>query len=256
MAAPVEKPDPEALKAAELIAKVVDQELFGGAGDSVDIGKFARLIAGYDSVRYYLDHMDGARLFPAVKQLYEHALTLRAHEGLIMEFGVASGRTLTQIANGVGGAKVHGFDSFKGLPEDWKFGRGKGNFARPEPPPVPPNAELVIGYYSETVEGFAAAHQQPVSFMHIDCDLYSSTAEVLTAFTPHIAPGTVVVFNEYFNYPGWQRHEFKAWQEFVARTGARYRYVACNRRHQQVVVVVDEAPAFRFADRLRKLPAA
>ena len=50
-------------------------------------------------------------------------------------------------------------------------------------------------------------------------------------------------------------HEYKAWQEFVRDTGTRYRYIACNRRHQQVTVVVDEAPAFQFAGKLRPLPA-
>ena len=29
----------------------------------------------------------------------------------------------------------------------------------------------------------------------------------------------MIVFDEYFNYPGWRGHEFKAFQEFVAETG-------------------------------------
>ena len=28
-----------------------------------------------------------------------------------------------------------------------------------------------------------------------------------------------MVFDEYFNYPGWEDHEHRAWTEFVARTG-------------------------------------
>jgi hypothetical protein len=39
----------------------------------------------------------------------------------------------------------------------------------------------------------------------------------------------------------------------VAASGARYRYVACNARHQQVAVVVESNPTFAFADRLRPL---
>jgi hypothetical protein len=49
-----------------------------------------------------------------------------------------------------------------------------------------------------------------------------------------LQPGTVLVFDEYFNYPGWERHEFKAWREFAAAHGVDYEYVAYAR--QQVTV--------------------
>jgi hypothetical protein len=49
-----------------------------------------------------------------------------------------------------------------------------------------------------------------------------------------LQPGTVLVFDEYFNYPGWERHEFKAWREFAAAHGVDYEYVAYAR--QQVMV--------------------
>jgi hypothetical protein len=241
---------------AQDIAETLDQHLFGGVGDSLDIVKMARLISGYESAQYYIRHMGGARTFNAPKPLYDHALSIRQIEGLVLEFGVASGRTLAQISAGVNGAKVYGFDGFKGLPENWKFGRGQGAFARTDLPPVPANAELVIGWFADTLPGFVAQHQDPVSFLHVDCDLYSSTVDILTNLRPHIAPGTVIVFNEYYNYPGWQQHEIKAWHEFVRETGTRYRYVNCNRRHQQVTVIVEEAPAFGFANKLRRLPNA
>jgi hypothetical protein len=49
-----------------------------------------------------------------------------------------------------------------------------------------------------------------------------------------LQPGTLIVFDEYFNYPNWERHEFKAWQEFVARHKITYEYLAFAR--QQVAV--------------------
>jgi hypothetical protein len=70
--------------------------------------------------------------------------------------------------------------------------------------------------------------------MHIDCDLYSSTVDILTGLVKHMRPGTVVLFDEYFNYPGWERHEFKAWKEFVSAHGVKYEYLAYAR--QQVLV--------------------
>jgi hypothetical protein len=46
--------------------------------------------------------------------------------------------------------------------------------------------------------------------------------------------GTVIVFDEYFNYPNWEHHEFKAWQEFVEQHRVQYDYLAYAR--QQVAV--------------------
>ena len=44
----------------------------------------------------------------------------------------------------------------------------------------------------------------------------------------------MIVFDEYFNYPGWERHEFKAWQEFVAEHAIDYAYLGYAR--QQVAL--------------------
>lgn len=253
-AVPPPPPAPEAPDPDAALAEAIFQHIFGGHGDSVDIRKMARLIAGWESARYYLAHMDGAQLFNAPRPLYDHALDARRIAGLTLEFGVASGRTIRHIAARTAGT-VHGFDAFQGLPEAWKFGRGKGAFARAAPPAVPANVELVIGWFADTLPGFAAAHPEPISFLHVDCDLYASTVEILAHLGTHIAPGTVVVFNEYFNYPGWEHHEIKAWKEFVARAGATYRYLACNARHQQVSLLVEENPLFRFRDKLRPFAA-
>ena len=50
-------------------------------------------------------------------------------------------------------------------------------------------------------------------------------------------PGTVILFDEYFNFPNWERHEFKAFQEFVENYGIKYTYLAFAR--QQVAVRVE-----------------
>ena len=46
----------------------------------------------------------------------------------------------------------------------------------------------------------------------------------------------MIVFDEYFNYPNWRNHEYKAWQEFVSEAGLDYEYLAFA--HNQVVVRV------------------
>lgn len=189
------------------------------------------------SAAFVQEKMVGARTFPSPRETLEHALSLAPDGGMTLEFGVYSGTTLTQIAEARGGVGVYGFDSFAGLPEDWRAGFCRGTFAVESPPQVP-GAELVIGWFADTLPGFLAAHPGPVDVLHLDADLYSATATVLAAVGPRLRPGSVVIFDEYLNHPGWQHGEHQAWSEYVASSGLRFRYEALTHDHEQVVVVV------------------
>ncbi len=49
-------------------------------------------------------------------------------DGLILEFGVYKGETINFIASKLRDKVIYGFDSFEGLPEDWRSGFPKGTF--------------------------------------------------------------------------------------------------------------------------------
>ena len=53
-----------------------------------------------------------------------------------------------------------------------------------------------------------------------------------------LVAGTIIVFDEFFNYPGWQQHEYRAWQEFVSRTGIEFEYLGYTASHEQVIARV------------------
>jgi hypothetical protein len=55
---------------------------------------------------------------------------------------------------------------------------------------------------------------------------------------PRLRPGSIVVFDEYFNYPGWEEHEHRAWMEYVELEGLRFGYEGYTVDHEQVVVRV------------------
>ena len=196
------------------------------------------------SARFVRDAMRGARTFPDPSETLDHALALAPRGGLALEFGVWSGSTLRRIAAARGGERVHGFDSFEGLPEDWRAGFGTGTFAVAEPPDVP-GAELVVGWFADTLPGFLAEHPGPVDLLHVDADLHSSAATVLEHVGPRLRPGSVIVFDEYLNHAGWEDGEHRAWTEHVARSGLDFVYEAFTHDHEQVVVVVSSpgAPA-------------
>jgi predicted O-methyltransferase YrrM len=195
-----------------------------------------------EAAAYVKERMPKALYFMEREPLLRYAVDRVTRPGLFLEFGVFSGKSIWVIAQRTPNV-VHGFDSFEGLPEDWTGNKDpKGQYSTGgRLPEVPPNVRLYKGWFSHTLPAFLQAHPDDVAFMHVDCDLYSSTREVLEATALQIREGTVIVLDDYFNFPGWKNHEFKALQEFAGRTGLQYEYVGYARH--QVALVVRRAPS-------------
>lgn len=193
-----------------------------------------------ESAAFVRTEMVSARSFPNPTATLEHGLSLMAGDGMALEFGVYNGSTLKIIAADCPDRKVFGFDSFAGLPEDWRPGFPAGAFTAGGVPEVA-GAEMVVGWFSDTLPGFLAENPEPVDFLHVDADLYSSTRTVFDLVGPRLRPGSVIVFDEYFNYPGWADHEHRAWSEHVARTGLSFRYEAYTLDNEQVVVRITDS---------------
>ncbi len=210
------------------------------------------------SLDYIEAYMPDALMFRDRWELLLFAAREAPASGLMLEFGVADGASLRYVAGRVA-RPFHGFDSFEGLPEDWagtyerkgKFGRG-GTL-----PEVPGNVTLHRGWFTDTLPPFLAAQgDQPVACLHVDCDIYSSTVTVLRQLAPRLRAGTVIVFDEYFNYPNWQRHEWRAFQEFVRDTGTGYAYLGFAEKNGHVAVRLGERSTEASRLAAEKLAAA
>lgn len=197
------------------------------------------LEAGRSSAQLVLTEMMSAKHHALPHELLREALREAPTDGMILEFGVATGNTLGVIVDERPGQPTFGFDSFQGLPERWREGFDAGEFTM-EPPQVD-GADLIIGWFEDTLPKFLYEHEGSVGFLHVDCDLYSSTKTVLDLVGERLVPGTVVVFDEYFNYPGWQQHEYRAWKEYVARTGTEFEYLGLSMDDEQVSLRVTRA---------------
>jgi SAM-dependent methyltransferase len=200
-----------------------------------DLGDALDRLATATTAELVARSMTAARTFDHPHDTLRWALSQAPPDGLALEFGVGAGTTLRIITPTRPRGTVFGFDSFKGLPETWRTHFDAGTFAV-DAPPVVPHAELVIGLFEDTLPVWAAEHPEPLAFLHLDADLYSSTATVLEHIGDRLVDGTIVVFDEYFNYPGWPDHEHRAWTEFVERSGVGFAYVAYTRDDEQVVV--------------------
>jgi Methyltransferase domain len=143
----------------------------------------------------------------------------RSVAGLAMEFGVFQGITLRHIAKAIGpNRRVIGFDTFEGLPDDWGALLQKGTFATNRPSfDGFPNVSLEVGRIENTLPKYLECNSQPISLIHIDCPYYEINVFILERVLPLMPPNSVVVFDEYYGYPSYEDHEFKAWSEIRAR---------------------------------------
>ena len=156
-----------------------------------------------------------------------------AGEGLMCEFGVATGRYLRDMASMVPHRKFYGFDSWQGLPEAWDQAAPAGSFKCDMPTDMPPNVELVVGLFQDSLIPFLGQHQEPFAFIHFDADLYSSTKYVLQTINPWVHD-TLMMFDQIFDQVPGERyrrdHEGRAFQDYLDETGINCALVGRHKR--------------------------
>jgi hypothetical protein len=181
-----------------------------------------------------------------------------------LEFGVHEGKDIARIAGFVrakdsqsstnDASIVYGFDSFEGLPEAWengqKDGQGKtlfvaGKFGMEGKAPemevlkrslklakhgeieIEPNVRFQKGWFQDTVFPFFEHHSEPIAFIHADADLYGSTMTFLEEICRRqlLVKGSVICFDEFWNYESWQHGEYKAWSEIAETYNLQFEYL-------------------------------
>lgn len=203
-------------------------------------------MARREAAVYVREHMVAAAMYSDRWDLLEAALAEAPADGLCLEFGVEKGASANFIArrlNGRTDATLHAFDSFEGLPEAWQgTHEARGSFGLGGAiPKLLSNIMVHKGWFADTLPEFCERSQNSrISLLHIDCDLYSSTATVLSHAGNLLQAGAIIVFDEYFNYHGWQNHEFKAWQEFAAARSLKYAYRGFCARGGHVFLRVED----------------
>ena len=89
------------------------------------------------------------------------------------------------------------------------------------------NIEVHKGWFHDSLPKFLDDHDgTPVAFVHADADLYSSTLTFLRLICERrlFRKGSVIVFDEFWNYPNWENGEYKAWLEIVNEFGLEFKY--------------------------------
>ncbi len=172
-------------------------------------------------------HFSLPRLAASKLDVFEAAAgDLRDSQVLYLEFGVAFGdsiRTWCQLLRNPR-AKLHGFDSFEGLPEGFD-GHEKGDLSTAgKVPRIEDNrVSFFKGWFDETLAHYTFPAYERL-FINCDADLYSSTKTILAYVGPHLKPAVYLYFDEFQS----REHEIKAFAEFLAETGLRFEVVAAT----------------------------
>ena len=223
-------------RASEIIRRILRKLIETVITDLDLMSQFRGIMS---SVEFEHDHLSNATGFKGRTDLLRWTVDqIKGSDGLFLEFGVYKGDSINQLADLKPDVVWHGFDSFVGLPEDWTLGAKAGAFdVRGKLPPVRSNVRLIPGFYDRTLDAFVARHRgEKVAFLHIDCDLYSSTKTVLNALKDMLVPGTIILFDELINYTGWQDQEYRAFMEYVAENDGSFEYIGYVRTSCRVAV--------------------
>jgi hypothetical protein len=143
---------------------------------------------------------------------------------LYLEFGVFQGASLRAwtklLRNPL--SQLHGFDSFEGLPEAWNAYNPQGKFATQGSMLQidDPRVVLHMGWFHETLPDFVLPEHDRL-LVHIDADLYSSAKYVLERLQDDIRPGTIILFDEFYDH----MHELRAFSEFLASSHMTFRFL-------------------------------
>jgi len=176
-----------------------------------------------------IQNIPNIKTYP-LNYIFENIKLKHKPNTLWLEFGVASGNTINYISQFTNDS-VYGFDSFKGLPEKWRDGFNKGAFNRNgNLPKVNPNVVLIKGWFNETLPNFILTQDKKISFIHVDCDLYSSTKYIFDTLKDYIDNDCVIIFDELVNYPGFDgpTGELKAFYEFITENDVNYEWIGMN----------------------------
>lgn len=191
-----------------------------------------------------MDESDPSKLveerIKTLKAEFEHCMALCNDQGWFLEFGVYEGRTINLCSSLRPDSTFYGFDSFEGLPEKWVMSQTKTidekYFALDHLPKVNNNVNLIPGFFDQSLPSWIKDNldsNSTISWLHIDCDLYSSAKSVLNLLNDYIVEGTVIRFDELVDwryegfktiyphtkpkpkYPNWRDGEWKAVNEWM-----------------------------------------
>ena len=164
-----------------------------------------------------------------------------SNDNIFLEFGVYKGDSIKLFSKFLSkdGLKIYGFDSFQGLEEDWiaKDYNPKGTFSLKDTNlKIPKNVEIIKGKVQDTLDKFLKKNsEKKIIFAHMDMDTYTPTKYALNKIKPFLQKGSIILFDELYNFPSWKNHEYKALKEVFNEN--EYKFVAFANRQASIEIL-------------------
>ncbi len=162
------------------------------------------------------------------------------NKSLFLEFGVFKGDSINLFGKNLKkiNGEIFGFDSFKGLKDEWitdEF-HPTGTFdLKGNKPSVENNVKLIDGWVEETLKNFLSNNTKKIAFIHFDLDTYESTSFVLKSLKKDLQPGTIILFDEFYGFPNWEKYEYKAFKEEIEQN--KFKYIAFGSRQACIKII-------------------
>jgi O-methyltransferase len=168
---------------------------------------------------------------------YVHDSFIKGEPVDYLEFGVFQGDSIRLWVNlnTHKDSRFFGFDSFEGLPVEWRAGQEKGHFdVHGLTPRIDDQrVNFVKGWFENTIPPFVRGFSRKSRLLlHLDADLYGSTMLALLYFEPFMSPGTLLLFDEFYD----RNHEFKALMDWQKITRRNFRIVAQMENYGKICV--------------------
>ncbi len=168
------------------------------------------------------------RRVPDRKAVFASVATkIQEKQVLYLEFGVFKGDSMRYWSSALKHpeTKLHGFDSFEGLPEDFDvvYTRATHDVKGEIPQIDDTRVQFFKGWFNEVLPTYHLPKHEAL-VITLDADLYSSTIYVLRYLRPFITPGTFIYFDD-LSRPD---HEPRAFNEFIKESALRFRLVSAD----------------------------
>jgi|GEM_PF-1577160 len=186
------------------------------------------------SAEYISENLGDALLFFRDLKYWNFIIQEIPKEGLLFEFGVYKGKSINYLAEQLDETgdkrRIFGFDSFTGLAGKPRIPEKENNNfnLNGRMPVVLPNVKLHKGVIEETLTTFMdnlKIKDKSIAYLHMDVKQYRSTKYILENLLPHLKKGSIIDFDNYLGYIGWQQNEFRAMAETIGNS-CEYEHVA------------------------------
>ena len=98
------------------------------------------------------------------------------------------------------------------------------------------NINIVKGDIKNTLKDFLTKNSQKIAFVHIDTDTYETAKYILEKIKPRLVKKSIILFDELYNFFGWNDGEFKALLEVFSEN--EFNYIAFTNSQQVTIQIL------------------